>query len=142
MMKVCIVCAALLLPLAVFAQHEKNAISDTVQKDKPVLLDEVVVTGSKIAVAKNYVPLNITVVNRQQIENSSESALLPVLSENVPGLFVTERGVAGFGVSTGAAGSITMRGLSGSPNSRVLVLINGVPPVSYTHLTLPTIYSV
>lgn len=126
-MKVCIVSAALLLPVAVFAQQEKNAITDTVQKDKPVLLDEVVVTGSKIAVAKNYVPLNITVINRQQIENSSESALLPVLAENVPGLFVTERGVAGFGVSTGAAGSITMRGLSGSPNSRVLVLINGVP---------------
>jgi len=101
--------------------------SDSSRTRATLVLNEVIVTGSKIAVAKNYVPLNITVVNRQQIENSSESALLPVLSEHVPGLFVTERGVTGFGVSTGAAGSITMRGLSGSPNSRVLVLINGVP---------------
>ncbi|MES2847826.1 MAG: TonB-dependent receptor [Bacteroidota bacterium] len=108
---------------AVFSQEKK----DTTVKPPALLMDEVVVTGSKISVAKNYVPFNITVVNRQQIEKSSESALLPLLSENVPGLFVTERGVTGFGVSTGSAGSITMRGLSGSPNSRVLVLINGVP---------------
>ncbi|HMO61425.1 MAG TPA: TonB-dependent receptor [Ferruginibacter sp.] len=92
-----------------------------------ILLNEVVLTGSKTAVSKNYIPFNITVVGRQQIENSSESALLPVLADNVPGLFVTERGVTGFGVSTGAAGSISMRGLSGSPNTRVLMLINGVP---------------
>jgi len=107
--------------VAVFSQ------TDTSKMQNELLLDEVVVTGSKTAVSKNYVPFNVTVVNRQQIGNSSESALLPVLSESVPGLFVTERGVTGFGVSTGSAGSITMRGLSGSPNSRVLVLINGVP---------------
>ncbi len=90
-------------------------------------LNEVVVTGTRVAVAKNYVPFNISVVNREQIDNSSESALLPVLSENVPGLFVTERGVTGFGVSTGSAGTVSMRGLSGSPNNRVLVLVNGSP---------------
>ena len=90
-------------------------------------LDEVVVTGTKIAVSKNYVPFNVTVVNREQIESSSESALLPVLAEHVPGLFVTERGITGFGVSTGSAGAISMRGLSGNPNNRVLVLVNGSP---------------
>ncbi len=90
-------------------------------------LDEVVVTGTKIAVSKNYIPANITVVNRAQIENSSESALLPVLAEHVPGLFITERGITGFGVGSGSAGAISMRGLSGSPNNRILVLINGSP---------------
>lgn len=90
-------------------------------------LNEVVVTGSKVAVSKNYVPFNISIVNRQQIETSSESALLPVLAEQVPGLFVTERGITGFGVSTGSAGAISMRGLSGEPNNRILVLINGSP---------------
>lgn len=103
-----------------FAQNIKDTL-------KTETLHEIVVTGSKAAVAKNYVPFNVTVVNREQINNSSESALLPVLSENVPGLFVTERGVTGFGVSTGSAGAVSMRGLSGSPNNRVLVLINGSP---------------
>jgi outer membrane cobalamin receptor len=98
---------------------------DTVKAN--IILDEVVMTGSKTAVSKNYIPFNVTTVGRQQIDNSSESALLPVLADNVPGLFVTERGVTGFGVSTGAAGAISMRGLSGSPNTRVLMLINGVP---------------
>ena len=96
-------------------------------KENIEVLKEVVSTGTKTNVSKNYVPFNISVVNRQQIEKSSESALLPVLSQQVPGLFVTQRGVTGFGVSTGAAGSVSMRGLSGSPNSRVLVLINGNP---------------
>jgi len=91
------------------------------------LLEEVVVTGTKTEVAKSYVPFNISVVNREQIENSSESSLLPLLSQQVPGLFVTQRGITGFGVGAGSAGAISMRGLSGSPNNRVLVLINGNP---------------
>jgi iron complex outermembrane receptor protein len=45
----------------------------------------------------------------------------------VPGLFVTERGITGFGVSTGSAGQITLRGIGGSPNTQVLVLLNGNP---------------
>ncbi len=90
-------------------------------------LNEVVVSATKTAIGKQYTPMNITVVNREQIENSSESALLPVLAEQVPGLFVTERGVTGFGVSTGSAGAISMRGISGDPNNRILVLINGSP---------------
>lgn len=90
-------------------------------------LDEVVVTGTKIAVKRNNVSLTVSVVSNDQIENSSESSLLPVLSEQVPGLFVTERGVTGFGVSTGAAGQISLRGIGGSPNTEILVLLNGNP---------------
>jgi len=92
-----------------------------------VNLDEVVVTGTKTAVNRNNVPLTLSVVTNDKIENSSESALLPVLSEHVPGLFVTERGITGFGVSTGAAGQISLRGVGGSPNTQVLVLLNGNP---------------
>jgi len=40
----------------------------------------------------------ISVVSRTQIAENNESALLPVLSGRVPGLFVTERGITGFGV--------------------------------------------
>jgi outer membrane cobalamin receptor len=94
---------------------------------KPVNLDEIVVTGTKSQVNRNNVPLTVTVVSKEKIENSSESALLPVLSEQVPGLFVTERGITGFGVSTGAAGQISLRGIGGSPNTQVLVLLNGNP---------------
>jgi iron complex outermembrane receptor protein len=94
---------------------------------KTVNLNEVTVTGTKTEVTRNNVPLTISVVSNEKIENSSESALLPVLSEQVPGLFVTERGVTGFGVSAGSAGQISLRGIGGSPNTQVLVLLNGNP---------------
>jgi iron complex outermembrane receptor protein len=92
-----------------------------------ISLNEVVVTGARTEINRNNVPMTISVVSRQEIEESGESALLPVLSERVPGLFITERGIAGFGVSDGASGGITMRGVGGAPTTGVLVLIDGHP---------------
>jgi iron complex outermembrane receptor protein len=90
-------------------------------------LNEIVVTGTKTEVNRNNVPLTVSVVSLEKIENSSESALLPVLAEQVPGLFITERGITGFGVSAGSAGQISLRGIGGSPNTQILILINGNP---------------
>jgi len=104
-----------------FSQQNKSILRDT------IAIDEVVITGSKTSVNRNNVPLTVSVVSKEKIENSSESALLPVLSEQVPGLFVTQRGITGFGVSTGSAGQISLRGIGGSPNTQVLILLNGNP---------------
>lgn len=101
--------------------------SQTIPIDTALFLQEAVVTGNRTLVNRNNVPMNITVVGREEIENSSESALLPVLSERVPGLFVSERGITGFGVASGAAGGISIRGIGGSPNTQLLVLIDGHP---------------
>ncbi|HVO72873.1 MAG TPA: TonB-dependent receptor, partial [Ignavibacteriaceae bacterium] len=92
-----------------------------------VMLEDVVITGTKTEVSRNNVPLTVSVINEKQIEESSESALLPVLGEQVPGIFITERGITGFGVSTGSAGSINIRGIGGNPNTETLVLLNGNP---------------
>jgi outer membrane cobalamin receptor len=93
-----------------------------------VFVEEVVFSGSRVEVARRNVPLTVSVIGRSQIERSNESALLPVLSSRIPGLFVTERGVTGFGVGTGSAGQISMRGVGGTaPNTQVLVLIDGHP---------------
>ncbi len=90
-------------------------------------LEEVIITGTKIAVSCDYIPFTVSVIDKKEIEESSESALLPVLTERIPGMFVTERGVTGFGVATGAAGQITLRGIGSSPTTQVLVLLNGNP---------------
>ncbi|KAA6349890.1 TonB-dependent receptor [termite gut metagenome] len=90
-------------------------------------LDEVTVTSTRAQVNRNDVPITISVINRNEIEESSESALLPILSEQIPGMFITERGIAGFGVSSGGTGGITIRGVGGSPTTGVLVLIDGHP---------------
>jgi outer membrane cobalamin receptor len=95
--------------------------------DDTIPLEEVVVTGTKVEVSRKNIPMTVSVVTSEEIEQSDESALLPVISERVPGVFITERGITGFGVSTGAAGQINIRGLGGSPTTQVLVLIDGNP---------------
>ena len=92
-----------------------------------VRIEEVVVTGTPVKINRNNVPMSVSVVTSSQLNESSESAVLPVLSGRVPGLFVTERGVTGFGVSTGSAGQITIRGIGGNPTTGVLMLIDGHP---------------
>jgi iron complex outermembrane receptor protein len=114
-----LIAAMLFTALSAYAQE--RSMQDT------TLIDEVVVTGTKTQVSRNNVPLTVSVVTGKQVEESSESALLPVLSEQVPGVFVTERGITGFGVATGAAGGITIRGVGGNPNTQVLILLNGNP---------------
>jgi iron complex outermembrane receptor protein len=110
--------------LALCGHSRGQGVKDTLSR---VDLEEVVVTGTRIAVSRNNVPLTVSVITSERIENSSESALLPVLSEQIPGLFVTQRGITGFGVSTGSAGQISLRGIGGSPNTQVLILLNGNP---------------
>ena len=106
----------------VFSQEKIHSIlQDTIN------LDEVIVTGTTVKVNKRNVPMAVSVVNNLQIAESNESALLPILNGRVPGLFVTERGVMGFGVATNAAGQISIRGIGGSPTTGVLMLIDGHP---------------
>ena len=98
---------------------------DPVEIDSLINLKGVVVSANKIHVNRNSVPLSISVIEREEIEASSESALLPVLSERVPGLFVTEKGITGFGVSEGAAGTVNIRGVG--QGNKVLMLFDGQP---------------
>lgn len=102
------------------------AQSDTTRTARIYTIDEVVVTGTRNETDVRHLSQTVSVVNRQTIENGMQPSLLPVLSEQVPGLFVTERGVMGYGVSDGAAGGISLRGLSGG-NARLMVLIDGHP---------------
>lgn len=117
---------ALALSFAVLASLTAQEGIRSVLQDT-IVLDEVVVTGTTVRVNKHYVPMAVSVVGRQQISESNETALLPVLNGKIPGLFVTERGIMGFGVATGAAGQISIRGIGGSPTTGVLMLIDGHP---------------
>ena len=93
--------------------------------DSLINLQGVVVSANKIQVNRNSVPLSISVIDREEIEASSESALLPVLSQRVPGLFVTQKGITGFGVNDGAAGTVNIRGVG--QGNKVLMLFDGQP---------------
>lgn len=92
-------------------------------------IDEVVVTGTRSATDPRHLSQTVTVIGQERIENSLTPSLLPTVEQQVPGVFVTKRGVLGYGVSTGAAGSIAIRGLSGGAG-RMMVLIDGHPQYS------------
>lgn len=99
-----------------------------VEPDNQVIdtLRSAVVTGTRVAMDRDRLPAPVSVVGRATIARSDESALMPSLMEEVPGLFVTSRGVTGYGVSSGAAGGISLRGF-GAGSGRTLVLIDGHP---------------
>ena len=100
----------------------------TVQATEPSdnTLQEVVITGTRSATDVRHLSQTVNVIDRAAIEEANRTSLLPLLTEQVPGLFITQRGYAGYGVSNGAAGAISMRGLTGG-SSQVLVLIDGHP---------------
>lgn len=108
---------------------EADSLSATV-------LDELVVTGSNASVERRLLPYTVSVVGQRQLEAAGSDRLLSVLSVRVPSLFVTERGILGFGVSSnGGAGHIKLRGVGGDRASAVLMMLDGQPQFAgiYSH---------
>jgi iron complex outermembrane receptor protein len=92
-----------------------------------IQLDEIIVTGTRTETNIRNLPASVTVVGSKAIESRFEPSLLPTIVEEVPGLFITARGVMGYGVSSGAAGGMKIRGVGDSPTTGVLLLIDGHP---------------
>ena len=90
-----------------------------------IVLNKAVVTGSRMATDQRHQPMTVSVVTREQLTADFRSSVLPTLCEQVPGLFVTSRGLLGYGVSTGAAGTMKVRGVGGM--AQMLVLVDGLP---------------
>lgn len=89
-------------------------------------LQDVVVTGTRNAVDVRHLPYTVNVINRQTLTEQQQTNVLPTVMQQVPSLMVTSRSMMGYGVSTGAAGGISLRGLSGGAG-QMLVLIDGHP---------------
>lgn len=115
-----------LMTLAVQTGMGQEQKRDTLDTGKVYEIGEVVVTGARNETDVRHLSQTVSVVNRSEIDQALQPSLLPVLTEQIPGLFVTSRGVMGYGVSGGAAGSISIRGLSGG-TARLMVMIDGHP---------------
>ena len=101
--------------------------SDKEDSTKSYLLEPVVVTGTRYQLPKSEVSSSITVVDNKEIRESHDINVIRVLNNKVPGLFLNDNYVMGFGVGANSAGTINIRGIGGSPNTQVLVLIDGQP---------------
>ena len=98
--------------------------------------EEIVVTGTASPVAQRLLPYTVSVVGEQRLEASGSTRVLSVLSGMVPSMFVTERSIFGFGVSSsGGSGHIKMRGVGGDRASGVLMMVDGQPQFAgiYSH---------
>ena len=106
-------------------------------------LQEVVVTGTRNAVDVRHLPYTVDVIDRQTLTEQQQTSVLPTVMQQVPGMMVTSRSMMGYGVSTGAAGGINLRGITGGAG-QLLVLIDGHPqyngvyghPISDSYQTL------
>lgn len=127
------VASTFLFPIPASAEN----MSDTLH------LQEVVVTGTRSATDVRHLPMTVTVIGRKMLTEQHQTSVLPTVMQQVPGLFVTSRSVIGYGVSTGAAGGINLRGITGGAG-QLLVLIDGHPqyqgiyghPISDSYQTL------
>ena len=124
-----ILTAALLFAVPAAVADE---LPDSVRQRPVYPIEEVVVTGTRNETDVRLLPMTVSVVDRAAIERSGRQSLLPILTEQVPGLFATARGIMGYGVSTGAAGGMSLRGIGGAPQAGLpttglLVLIDGHP---------------
>ena len=106
-----------LIPEFLFAQ------SDTVQT---YILDPITVTATRAEVARSMVTPSVSVISSKTIQQNQQKSVFSLISQQVPGVFVLESGVLGFGVNT-PAGQISIRGVGGNPNTDILMLIDGRP---------------
>ena len=111
---------------ALLPANARTAEADSAATAGTRPMHEVVVTGTRNETDIRHLPLTVSVIGRKEIEQTHNPSLLPALTEQVPGLFVTSRGIMGYGVSGGAAGGISLRGMSGG-SGRMMVLIDGHP---------------
>ena len=116
MKKLFITCALAAIGCGAFAEELQDSVA----------LANVTVTGVRSASDVRQLPFTITTIGKDVLRENYRLNILPTLMEQVPGLTVTSRGMLGYGVSTGAAGGMTMRGLSSSAG-QLMVLIDGHP---------------
>lgn len=111
--------ALLMLSIGISA-HE---VQDTVQ------MTEVVIDQRHSAAEMRNLPQSVSNVWREQLAEAYRPSVMPTLTELVPGLFIPGRGMMGYGVNSGGAGGVLMRGLS-SGSAQLLVCIDGEPQYS------------
>ena len=117
-MKKTLLCLMAAMPVSMTVYAETFSDSLTLQ--------DVVVTGTRVATDVRHLPMTVTVINREKLTEQHQASVLPTAMQRVPSLFVTSRSMMGYGVSTGAAGGINLRGITGG-SGQLMVLIDGHP---------------
>jgi len=62
-----------------------------------------------------------------EIDQAGARTVFDAVEKLVPSAFVTRRGVMGYGIATNGTGMVTIRGIGESPNTGVLIVVDGRP---------------
>ena len=87
----------------------------------------IVKIATKSAGAQRDLAASISVIESLELQQASTNQVFELVGQQVPGLYVTEWGLMGFGAAGQAAGKLSMRGMGGGANTHVLILRNGRP---------------
>ena len=113
---------------AIILINESHAQTITVLDTIPTIeLEEVKIAGLRVDESQPFAYINI---DKEDLASRNLGQDLPIMLNYLPGGVTTSDAGAGIGYT-----GIRVRG---SDATRVNVTINGIPSVSYTHLTLPT----
>ena len=118
---------ALFIFLSFFPLFNQNIFPQNTDSIKTYVLDEAVVTGTRFKLSKSKLPMSISVINLSSIDGIDKLNVLPLINNSVPGLFINNRNILGYGVGSLSSGQISIRGIGESPNSSVLILVDGQP---------------
>lgn len=123
------------IAIAASAILSAPVVSGAEKADSARVLGELVVTGTNNEVPQKLLPYTVSVVNSRQLEATGQTQVLSGISGMVPSLFVSQRGIFGFGVSNGGSGHIKLRGVGGDRASAVLMMVDGQPQFAgiYSH---------
>ncbi|MCC7175661.1 MAG: TonB-dependent receptor [Bryobacterales bacterium] len=91
------------------------------------LTPAVVRSSVEVVVSEPALVETATVGTAVEIDRTGARTVFDAVDQLVPGAFVTRRGVMGYGIATNGTGMVSIRGIGGSPNTGVLIVVDGRP---------------
>ncbi|MCS7315782.1 MAG: TonB-dependent receptor [Bryobacterales bacterium] len=90
---------------------------------RPAVVSETI----QVVVSEPSLGFTQTVATAIEMDRSGARTVFDAVDRLVPSLFVTRRGIMGYGIATNGTGAVTIRGVGGSPNTGVLIVVDGRP---------------
>jgi len=91
------------------------------------LIPAVVQTSIEVVVSEPAAFEAAAVSTAREIDRGVARTVFDAVDQLLPSVYVTRRGVMGYGIATNGTGGVTIRGIGGSPNTGVLIVIDGRP---------------
>lgn len=122
-------------------ETRKMAVSKCAQKTAFRLNPATAQSTIRVTVTEDELPSELSATSTS-IARTTARTVIDAVEELSPAIYVSRRGAMGYGISTNGTGQVSIRGVGGSPNTDVLMVVDGRPDFQgeMGH-TLPDFYS-